>query len=234
MLGTPTLKKIEDVVQRYWKSEVKSRRFIDTAKGKEVGHRIADLVDDKTTALLTMKFATRYQRDKRGHKVPRSMGDIWLKDGDIFHPINVKTGISGKNGQPNMVSLKKVLAALLLKQIDSYYLLMVKMNIAKSITSKVFLIDMLDYLDYVHFDSGPGQIMLKSKLFFDFMETGKTPPKTTIGEKVMKLLSLLEDGERRLMVNRRRALTKYRKKIKSYSLSKHVVTPDTQKSLLLG
>lgn len=93
------------------------------------------------------------------------MGDIWLESGGIYHPINVKTGVSS-NGQPNMVSLKKLLDALLDQQIDSYYLLMVKLEIQQPITCLIHFIDMLDYLDYVTFDSGPGQIMLKSRLFF--------------------------------------------------------------------
>jgi hypothetical protein len=162
------------------------------------------------------------------------MGDIWLESGGIYHPINVKTGVSSTNGQLNMVSLKKLLDALLGQQIDSYYLLMVKFEIQQPITCIVYFIDMLDYLDYVTFDSGPGQIMLKSRLFFPFLAQQKNPPRRTIKQKVEHLLALLEDGERRLVENRKRGFDSYRTRAQRYTaLDQHTVTPLSQESLNL-
>ena len=93
---------------------------------------------------------------------------------------------------------------------------------------------MLDYLDYVTFDSGPGQIMLRAKAFFSARSEGIVPPQRSIGDKVARLLDLLEDGERRLAENRKRALDEYRRRAREYTAIKHyVVTPDTQASLNL-
>jgi hypothetical protein len=122
MINISLLNKIREKVQKFWNEEVKKEWFITMAQGKEIGHRIADPVDDKTTGWLAVNYTTRYQRDKRGEKLPRSMGDIWLENNGIYHPINVKTGVSSTNGQPNVVSLKKLLESLFLRQIDSYYL----------------------------------------------------------------------------------------------------------------
>ena len=129
MLSDQILKSIKRETSTYWGDEVKKAEIIGIAKGKEIGHKLADLVDEKTTALLTVKYLTKRQRDAAGRARSRSMGDLWLHDNGIYHPVNVKVGIVGAEGQPNLVSLKKVLAAVMARQIDSYYLLIVKMQI---------------------------------------------------------------------------------------------------------
>lgn len=234
MISDATLQAIRRQCQEYWDAEVHKDYFRQTAQGKEIGHRVADLIDDKTSALLTVHHITRRQFDRTGKQSPRSMGDIWLEAGGLFHPVNVKAGITGSEGQPNMVSMKKLLNGLIERQIDSYYLLMVKLEIADGIKPKVYLTDMLDHLDYVTFDSGPGQIMLKSGQFFkSFDPEKKAEPKTT-RHKVETLLRLMEDGERRLRINRERDLTKYQQNVREYLSGGHfAVTPETQKGLRL-
>ena len=194
-------------------------------------------MDDNTTALLTLAYpyATKQQHDKQSRQVKRSMEDIWLKCSEIYHPINIKTGVSGRGGAPNMVSLKKVLRALLLCQIDAYYLLMVKLELGKPIRCAVYFVDMLDYLDYVSFDSGPGQIMLKADAFFAAMERGECPAQRTMQQKVQKLLDLLEDSVRRLVTNRQKALGEYQRMVATYArlAQHHVVTPANQVALNL-
>ncbi|MBI4679414.1 MAG: hypothetical protein HY748_17705 [Elusimicrobia bacterium] len=162
------------------------------------------------------------------------MGDLWLQDSGIYHPVNVKTGIVGAEGQPNLVSLKKVFSAIMARQIDSYYLLIVKMDIsAKGIAPSVCLIDMLDWLDYVTFDSGPGQMMLRAVKFF--AEFDPTKVKTLdIKSKAQRLMELYEDGERRLKENRERDLQHYRHEFRDFLAGKNFrVTPETQRSLIL-
>lgn len=234
MLELKIIDQIRREVQKFWDGEVTKDYFITAAQGKEIGHRIADLVDDKSTGLLATKYLTKYQRDRRGEKLPRSMGDIWLEHKGIYHPVNVKTGVSAANGQPNMVSLKKLLDALLQRQIDSYYLLIVKFEIQKSIKCTVSFLDMLDHLEYVTFDSGPGQIMLKANAFYAARAAQTSTRQRPIKEKIDDLLELLEDGERRLAANRKAALIKYRSMAKQYATSAgHFVTPETQQSLHL-
>ena len=234
MLSAKRLTAIVSETLAYWKGEVQKPEIIGIAKGKEMGHKLADLVDEKTTALLTLNYLTKHQQDAHGHKRSRSMGDLWLKDNGIYHPVNVKTGIVGAEGQPNLVSLKKVLSAIMARQIDSYYLLMVKMQIAAhKIDPSVYLVDMLDWLDYVTFDSGPGQMMLKAVKFFHEFDPKNVKP-LSITDKVRRLMALYEDGERRLKENRERDLEFYRQEFAAYMANKDFgVTPETQKSLLL-
>jgi hypothetical protein len=234
LIDKKTGKAVYKTSQEFWEKQATSEIFQQIAQGKEVGHRIADFVDEQTTALLARHFSTKYQCNSKGEVLTRSMGDIWLECNGIYHPVNIKSGVTGSEGQPNMVALKKVLTALLLCQIDSYYLLMVKVDINGSISPKVYFVDMLDHLEFVTFDSGPGQIMLKAKAFFNAFADGFVSPKLTIEEKIDKLIELLEDGERRLVINRENRLRAIKTMVSNYYKSKsHIVTPETQKPLNL-
>ena len=148
MLSESLISGIRKKTAKFWKAEVQQSWFISAAQGKEIGHRIADPVDDKTTGLLLKDYEARFQRNKKGEKLPRSMGDIWLKEKNIFHPINIKSCVTGLGGQPNLVSMRKLLTALLSHRIDSYYLLIVKFDVGSKIGTEVVFVDMLDHLDY--------------------------------------------------------------------------------------
>src|SRR3989344_5141931 len=229
MLNLEMRQQIGKVATDFWKEEIQKPSFAEIAQGTEIGHRIADFVSDKTTGILSVKFTAMFQRNRVGHKVPRSMGDIWIVNEGIAHPVNVKASIADNGGQPNMVSLKKLLAALLEYRIDSYYLLFVKItNTDELFSAKVHFVDMLDYLDYVTFDSGPGQIMLRSKDFFQALENKKAPENKLLSQKVSGLVDLLEDGERRLIRNRRTTLKRFRTAVSKYNSSHHKVTPESQ------
>lgn len=235
MLSGETLRTMQEETQAYWRTEAAKPEILGIAKGKEIGHKLADLVDEKTTALLTVKYITKHQCDSRGRKRSRSMGDLWLQDNGIYHAVNVKTGIVGSEGQPNLVSMKKIMKAIMSRQIDSYYLLIVKMSISKEgINPFTYLVDMLDWLDYVTFDSGPGQMMLRAVNFFNDFESVTLEP-ISFKDKVMRLMKLYEDGERRLKENRERDLIKYTKGFESFmEAGDFTVTPETQKTLNLG
>ena len=125
MLSPGTVKDIRQSVHTYWEKLARTKQFIDLAQGKEIGHRIADFVDEKTASFIHANYDAAFEKNVRGQKKMRSMGDVWLKADDIYHPINIKTGISD-TGQPNMVALRKLLRSILGCQIDSYYLLMIK------------------------------------------------------------------------------------------------------------
>lgn len=170
MLTDAKITFIRDVAREYWVDEVTQGYFVNLAQGKEIGHKLADLVDEKTSALVTLRNLTKHEYGKSGSQRARSMGDVWLEEAGIYHPVNVKVGIAGSEGQPNMVSIKKLLSALVNCQIDSYYLLMVKLEIGSPIKPTIYFLDMLDYLEYVTFDSGPGQIMLKAASFFRYYD----------------------------------------------------------------
>jgi len=210
----------EQIVRRtkaMWAEKAaKDEVFLGLTRGKERGHRMADFVDERTTALLEAHFVTRFQSGKGGTARARSMGDVWLKSGGIFNPVNVKTGVSGANGQPNLVSLKKLLRALLNDQIDSYYLLFVKFDLGPPVRPKVFLVDLLGHLEFATYDDGPGQMMLLEEKFFSAMEGGACATSTPIVEKIDRLFALLKDGNRRLIQNRKTTIEQFEKMIAAY------------------
>jgi hypothetical protein len=234
MLSNQKIRLVTAETLTYWKGEVARPIFTGIAQGKEIGHKLADLVDEKTTALLTVNHLIRHEYSATGNKRARSMGDLWLEDGGIYHPVNVKTGIVGAEGQPNLVSMKKILDGITHRLIDSYYLLIVKISIRpKGIEPHVYFIDMLDWLDFLTFDSGPGQIMLKAKAFFVAYETRKVE-RLAVKEKLKTLMALYEDGERRLQENRAHDLKLYRKAAEAFlNADQYTVTPETQRSLHL-
>ena len=92
------------------------------------------------------------------------MGDIWVHCQDIFNPINVKSGLQGMNGQPNVVSMRKLLAYLFQHLIDCYYLLIIKFDVSQGITHKAYFFNLLDWLEFIAYDAGPGQIMPGAEL----------------------------------------------------------------------
>lgn len=163
------------------------------------------------------------------------MGDLWLPENEIYHPVNIKTGITDQ-GQPNMVALRKLLKHILQNQIDSYYLLMIKFVINESIIAnhRVYFIDMLDYLDYLSFDSGPGQIMLKAKDFhqdFDSLDISLR----NLPEKADYLMDLLRDGDERLFVNRAEKRNQLQIMADQYkNRINFTVTPQNQEEFNLG
>jgi hypothetical protein len=195
-----------------------------TRREKERGHSMADFVDERTTALLEAHFVTQFEQGKGGARRARSMGDVWLKSGGIFNPINVKSGVAGANGQPNLVSLKKVLRALLANEIDSYYLLFVKFELGEVVRPRVLLVDLLDHLEWATYDDGPGQMMLLEQKFFEAMDGGRRATPTPTAAKVDRLFEMLKDGNARLVQNRQRTIAEFEQSIEAYkSRSDHVI-----------
>jgi len=73
----------------------------------------------------------------------------------------------------------------------------------KSISlNSVYFADILNHLDYVAFDSGPGQMMLKERSFYDMMDRKPLPVTLTLDEKIERLFGLLDDADRRILENR--------------------------------
>ena len=152
------------------------------------------------------------------------MGDVWLKSGELFNPINVKTGVAGANGQPNLVALKRLLRVLVKDQIDSYYLLFVKFELVDAVKPKVFLVDLLEHLEFATYNDGPGQMMLREAEFFTAMEGGHVASSTPIVTKIDRLFDMLKDGNRRLIRDRERTITGFEKLIAAYKAQeRHIV-----------
>ena len=206
---------VRHLADSHWKRHVMDRSFSEIVEGKEPGHRIADYVDDKTTALLKVELDTRYEGNVNGSVKKRSMGDIWVYSRGIYNPINVKSGLQDMRGQPNVVSMQKLLNYLFRCWIDSYYLLVVKFDISErsDITHRTYFFDLLDWTDFITYDAGPGQIMLKEQDFYDAYESGSVPSGRSIQEKVGELFSLFEQQVEALFQNRRKRLRRQRKQL---------------------
>lgn len=221
--------KIEALTATFWGQHVGDKGFQEITRGKEVGHRIADYVDDRTTALLKVSFDTRYEADGRGKLRKRSMGDVWLAGNGIYNPVNVKAGLQDMNGQPNLVSMQKLLDYILNHWIDSYYLLIVKFALGDSIRHKAVLVDMLDWLDFIAYDAGPGQIMLRERDFYEALAAGHRPAHRSMPEKVDHLFSRFESGVDSLIRNRKDRLQRQRKKFSRFGETPFIVDQSSLK-----
>jgi|GEM_PF-1585106 len=228
-LSSALQKKIEDEARKFWGVHAADSGFEEITRGKEVGHRIADYVDDRTTALLKVNFDTRYEADSKGMPRKRSMGDVWISEKGVFYPVNVKAGLQDMNGQPNLVSMQKLLDYLFNHWIDSYYLLIVKFALGDHIQQKTVMVDLLDWLDFVAYDAGPGQIMLRERDFFDALASGHRPVKRTMAEKVDHLFVRFESGVESLIRNRKTRLKRQKQRFKSFGDTAFVVDQSTLK-----
>lgn len=224
MLGAAYCEQLAQCVDRYWADQLANEAFsgsvYEKATGKEGGHQLADLVDELTSSYLRVQWPadTGFQH-RKGKQSPRSMGDIWVRNGAReWHPVNIKTGLVGSEGQPNLVSLKKLMRGILDHQIDAYYLLFVKFAVdrqARKVHTEVHLVDLLEWVvldrQLFAFDSGPGQLMLRAKAFFEALKRGVQPPRDgyAIGDKLSVLFKIYQDGERRLRENRERDLKQF-------------------------
>ena len=169
------------------------------------------------------------------------MGDIWFKNqhGE-WSPINIKTGLVGSEGQPNIVSLKRVMTSIFEHRIDSYYLLFVKFELGHegtSISHRTHLIDLLDWIvlprakSVVTFNAGPGQMMLKAERFFELLGKGFSPDRHPIRDKAKALMALYLLGEKNLMRDRRKDRIAYKATYEESMRESEPFAIDTEKQL---
>ncbi len=182
--------RIIDLANDHWTAHVQGTAFAELISGKEPGHRMADYVDDQITSLLKVSLDTRYEANARDQPKKRSMGDVWVHSNNIFNPINVKAGLQGMKGQPNLVSMQKLLNYIFKGWIDSYYLLIIKFDNTTAITHKAYLIDLLEWTEFITYNAGPGQIMLREEKFYAAVESGHVPISELDCPEIAKHLSL--------------------------------------------
>lgn len=238
MIESTIRKSIREMTTRFWFAQSKSDVFVEMAQGKEVGHRIADYVDEQTVLMLQGHFSCYHEVKKNGKKKPRSMGDVWIESNGVLSPVNVKSGKKGSNGQPNLVALGRLLEYLAKGYIDSYYLLFIKFEIASgALVPHVHLVDLLESLRFTHFNSGPGQIMLKEKEFYEFVESGSDEDLCTgtlnPKDKATKLFSILEEADIQLFRDRQKRQEKLRAQVMAMGTSTGILAK-AQRELTLG
>lgn len=161
MLSNELINEFETKIKEYWKQEIlHNPEFLQMLRRKEAGHGLANYIESKTQEELINIAGNRYQIKNEINK--RSMGDFWIKEQNcnFFTPINIKTGI--KTGNPNIVTIDKIIRGIAERKIDSYYLFLIKfkkiserwqVNICK-------ILNLFNILDYIVLDLGPLQLML--------------------------------------------------------------------------
>jgi hypothetical protein len=139
---------------------------------KRNGHFLFKTMEEYAIHLCTKIAPDLFIRNPTNKE---GMGDLFLID---LTPVNVKFGfavqfkssLGYKYGKPNGVSMNKLLDELF--NIDAYYFLKIKLfvpNNAKSICDLNVVVDffnLYDYLKYVEYDAGHGQIMLNEAKFY--------------------------------------------------------------------
>ncbi len=215
-LATALQTRIVNLTNEHWSAHVHDRAFTDLTSGKEPGHRMADYVDDRTTSLLKIHLDTRFEGNRNGTPKLRSMGDVWVHSERMFNPINIKSGLQDMNGQPNLVSMQKLLDYILNRRIDSYYLLIIKFSLTPPLSHKTFLIDVLDWIDFITYDAGPGQIMLRERDFYEAHEAGYDVPDRSLPAKAEILFDLFERKLEDLFANRRTRLHRQKTLLQSF------------------
>ncbi len=205
MLSDEIKDQVLGVTLRTWETLCDDAVFQGMFRGKERGHRVADFVEEKTVDCLEASFDVKHEV-AAGNRKARGMGDAWLLSNGIYNPINVKAGVHGIGGQPNMVSLAKLTRALMEHWIDSYYLLLVKFTDATPPSPEVQLVNILDFLEFLHFDSGTGQLLLRADRFSAHIIAGGGGTGFSLGVVVGELVALRREGDARLKATRERNL----------------------------
>ena len=207
---------ILELTNNHWSVHSNDQSFAETIDGKEPGHRMADLVDDRTTRLMQVNLDARFEGNKDGSVKKRSMGDVWVYSQGIYNPLNVKSGLQDMSGQPNLVSMQKLLDYILKRWIDAYYLLIIKFDISREITHKVYLVDLLEWTECITYDAGPGQIMLREQEFYQKHDSGYRPNPRSIHEKAEFLFCLFEQRLQALFRNRQSRLQRQQNLLKDF------------------
>jgi len=145
--------------------------------GGEVGHKVSDFLATciENSLIDNDNIKCGFEYSKKNEKVDiRSMGDIWVKcnTSKYYTPINVKISFT-KKGSPNIAALNRIINGLNNKNIDSYYLLIVNIDEDTAKILSVVLINILDYVEFIRYDAGPGQTMLDQKRFYSHIEEFK-------------------------------------------------------------
>jgi hypothetical protein len=121
--------------------------------------------------------------------------------------------------------LKKLLQKLATRQIDSYYLFVIKFirtNPTETLQhnfnykTKVCFFNLLDYLKYTNYDAGPGQIMLKEKDFYSGFDQNNLLPHLDLADVLTNLLNMQKDALATLISNRNADLESSEQLIKEF------------------
>jgi hypothetical protein len=144
---------------------------------KEPGHTYGEAVEELLVKKLVnedSQFLAPIKKKGSG-KQTRKMEDLLYIKSLITYLINIKLGYEKGGGQPNMVSFNRLVKNYHSNKIDSYYILIIDVvgKTKDNLVTKEYIFNLFDYLDYVNYNYGTGQIMLKEKQFFADYDSNK-------------------------------------------------------------
>lgn len=185
-------KKLESILQPKMNEYFTTKDAKKLLAGKESGHIMGTIVEEMCGEFLQQEgFTITHELDSNGEPLKRAHSDFLLLSNDsVENKTNVK--FSSENpGQPNVCSINRMMDALRDGVIDGYYLLKVTFN-RKEETTKVYFVDVLDYIDCVTCDGGTGQIMLKEKKFYEIYGEKGRQGELSLMKKTEKIYKLYE------------------------------------------
>lgn len=166
MLSENFQKELENTLHPKMKEYFATNNAKKLLSGKESGHIMGTIIEEMCGDILTENgYTITKEVDKSGKTKTRAHSDfnIISSDGSV-NRVNVKFS-SEKKGQPNICSINRLMDALKTGEIDGYYMLKVKYD-RTSKETKVYFVDILDYIDCLTYNGGTGQVMLQEKDFY--------------------------------------------------------------------
>jgi len=127
-------------------------------KSDEIGHSHAPGVQKKVGTLLSELYEVSYETNKKGKKKKRAFSDNLI----MGNPNNVKFGVSV--GQPNLVSMNRMITNVIEHNLSCYYVTIVFYD-RHTKQIKIKFVNILQFMDCLAYNAGPGQIMLKQEKF---------------------------------------------------------------------
>lgn len=160
---------------------------------KEPGHTYGEAVEEVLANKL-IEISSDFSlptKTKNSGRQTRKMEDIRFME-DL---INIKLGYEKGKGQPNMVSFNRLSKNFCNGTIDSYWILVIDVTgkTKEELKTKVYFFNLYDHLDYIHYDYGTGQTMLKEKQFFDAYDVNENYSSTK-RDIVLKLKEIDEEA----------------------------------------
>lgn len=197
------IKRIVAITDAHVVHRIQGAAFAELLKGQEHAQRITEYVEDQIASLLKVNLQTRHEIHQGRSKGRRSKSDLLVHSNAIFNPIRVMASVQGIEKRSGLVTVQRLLGCISAGMIDSYYVLIDKIDLAGVPWCKSYLIDLLDWPDFVTCDATLGHIGLLEREFYSAFEENPLPRKRSLSEKMDRLAEKIEEGVRAAVGSRK-------------------------------
>lgn len=162
----------------------------ELGKTNELGHSHGPGVQKKVGELLSKEYTIGYEKTKNGNVAKRSFSDHIIKG--FFNNVKFSTCV---DGSPNLVSMKRMLGHVCGNSNDVYYVTTIHYN-RETQRITVSFVNILQFVDCLRFNYGPGQMMIQQDLFAKALRDYLDGRRETKSHQQIKseLLKLFESG----------------------------------------